>query len=64
MITRGIQTNAKLRSLTKIDLNVMRLVNLTKVFCQKLQIRDSSDLQNLVLYPASILVLQLHEVLV
>ena len=40
----AIRTDAKLRSLTKIDLNVMHLVNLYKYFCQKLQIRD--DFQN------------------
>ena len=45
---RGIQTDAKLRSLTRIDLNVMHLVNLCKNFCQKMQIRGSGDLQNLV----------------
>ena len=54
---RGIRTDTKLRSLTKIDFNVMHLV-------KKMQIRGSGDLQNLVFYPASILGLQLHGILV
>ena len=42
---RGIRTNAKMRLLTKIDLNEMHLVNLCKKICQKLEILGSGDLQ-------------------
>ena len=46
IVCRGIQTIAKFRLLTKIDFNVMHLINLSKFFLQKLQIRDSRGLQN------------------
>ena len=36
LCTRGIRTDTKFRLLTKIDLNVMHLINLCKFFCQKL----------------------------
>ena len=62
--TRVIRTYTKFRLLTKIGLNVMHLVNLCKKIDQKLQIRGSSNLLNSVLYPASILGLQLHGILV
>ena len=42
--SRGIRTIAKFGLLTKIDFNVMHLVILCKIFWQKLQIRDSSNL--------------------
>ena len=57
---RGIRTITKFRLLTKIDFNVMHLVILCKIFWQKLQIRGSSDLLNSLLYPASILALQVQ----
>ena len=44
--TRGIRTIAKFRLLTKIDFNVMHLINLSKKIWQKLQIRGSRGLQN------------------
>ena len=37
--SRGIRTDAKLRSVPKIQFNVMHLVNLCKKFVQKLQFR-------------------------
>ena len=43
---RGIRTIAKFRLLTKIDFNVMHLINLSKKIWQKLQIRGSHGLQN------------------
>ena len=43
---RGIRTIAKFRLLTKIDFNVMHLINLSKKIWQKLQIRGSRGLQN------------------
>ena len=43
---RGIRTIAKFRLLTKIDFNVMHLINLSKKIWQKLQIRGSLGLQN------------------
>ena len=46
MYTRGIRTIAKFRLLTKIDFNVMHLINLSKKIWQKLQIRGSRGLQN------------------
>ena len=42
----GIRTIAKFRLLTKIDFNVMHLINLSKKIWQKLQIRGSRGLQN------------------
>ena len=61
---RAFRTDTKLRLLTKIDFNVMHLVSLCKFFWQKLQIRGSRDLQNSVLYPASIWALQQQEILI
>ena len=58
LFSRGICTIAKFRLLTKIDFNVMHLIDLCKFFWQKLQIRGSSDLLNSQLCPASILALQ------
>ena len=57
---RGICNIAKFRSLTKIDFNVMHFVILCNFFWQKLQIRGSSDLLNSLLYPSSILALQVQ----
>ena len=48
----------------KIDFNVMHLANLCKKNWQKLQIHGSRYLQNSVLYPASILALQLQGILI
>ena len=64
IIIRAFRTDTKLRLLTKIDFNVMHLVSLCKFFWQKLQIRGSRDLQNSVLYPASIWALQQQEILI
>ena len=57
---RAFRTDARLWLLTKIDFNVMHLVSLCKKIWRKLQIRGSRDLQNSLLYPASILALQLQ----
>ena len=46
ILIRGIRTIAKFRLLTKIDFNVMHLINLSKKIWQKLQIRGSRGLQN------------------
>ena len=46
LFLRGIRTIPKFRLLTKIDFNVMHLINLSKKIWQKLQIRGSRGLQN------------------